>query len=118
MPAGRPTKYTPEIGQHLLDLMAQGFSITAAAGSLKISRETVYAWAKEKPEFSDALKSGRAARVYKLEQDLLSADAGPVVTSRIFALKNADAHEWREKQEVEHSGGITFKTVYEGKPDG
>jgi len=36
-----------------------------------------------------------------LERRLLTADAGPVVTSTIFALKNAAADDWREKQEID-----------------
>jgi hypothetical protein len=30
------------------------------------------------------------------------------VTSSIFALKNAAGDDWREKQEIEHKGGVTF----------
>lgn len=31
---------------------------------------------------------------------MLTAENGPQVTSRIFALKNADPEEWRDKTEV------------------
>jgi hypothetical protein len=37
---------------------------------------------------------------------LLNAEASPVVTSSIFALKNAAGDDWRDKQEVEHSGKV------------
>ena len=39
-----------------------------------------------------------------LERTLLSADNGPTVTSRIFALKNAAPDEWRDKQETALTG--------------
>lgn len=101
---GRPTKYKPVYCEEIINMMAQGFSLTAAAAELGISRETAYAWEREIPEFSDAIKVARGKRTLKLERDLLGASDGPTVTSRIFALKNACADEWREKQTVEQTG--------------
>lgn len=105
-PGGRPTKYKDEYCREIVNIMAEGFSLTAAAAELGLSRETVYAWERdgEHPEFSDAVKVARAKRTLKLERDLLSAEAGPVVTSRIFALKNACPSEWADKVVNEHSG--------------
>lgn len=100
----RPTEYKPELGEELIQLMATGLSITAAAAELGFHRDTIYDWAEKHPEFSDALKLGRGKRVHKLETELLTASEGPVVTARIFALKNADPHEWREKVVQEHTG--------------
>lgn len=84
--------------------MSKGFSKTAAAGSLGVSRERLLRWAEANPEFHDAIKDGEAGRVFRLEQDLLSAETGPQVTSRIFALKNADREEWGEKREPVDDG--------------
>jgi DNA-binding XRE family transcriptional regulator len=115
-PGGRPSKYKEAFCNEVIELMASGLSLTAAAASLGVSRETIYAWEREIPEFSDAVKVARAKRTLKLEKDLLGAESGPVVTSRIFALKNACAEEWREKQEVEQklsvSGSITYARDY------
>jgi hypothetical protein len=82
----------------------QGYSKTAFAGSIGVSRDTILEWAKGYPEFSGAVKQGEAARTRFLEMELLSADTGPRVTSRIFALKNACPDEWRDKQEHAHTG--------------
>jgi hypothetical protein len=113
MPAGRPTDYKPAYGDEIISLMATGLSLTAAAADLGFHRDTIYAWAEKHPEFSDALKLAKAKRVLCLEKDLLTAKDGPVVTSRIFALKNADPTEWREKQVTEHVGkdGGPIETV-------
>jgi transposase-like protein len=100
MAGGRPTDYTPELGEQLIAIMRQGYSITAAAAQLGFHRDTIYEWASVHPEFSDALKQGRGLRVFKLETDLLSAPDGPTVTARIFALKNAAPDEWRDRHEV------------------
>lgn len=101
---GRPTTYKPEYADHVRSLMAEGYSKTAAAGSLGVSRQRFIDWAEANEDFRDAIKDGEAARTFKLEQDLLTAETGPQVTSRIFALKNACPDEWKEKQAVEHTG--------------
>lgn len=104
MPAGRPTDYTPAIGEEILRLMAGGLSLAAAAAELGIHRQRVYDWEAKYPEFADTVNLARSKRQLFLERRLLSADHGPVVTSTIFALKNAGQGDWREKQEHEHSG--------------
>jgi len=102
MPAGRPTDYTPDLGEKIVALMETGLSLTAAAAENDVHRQRVYEWAERYPEFADAVKIGMAKRQAWLEKRLLSADTSPVVTSSIFALKNAGPADWRDKQEIEH----------------
>jgi hypothetical protein len=109
MPAGRPTDFTPELGDQILDLMADGLSLAAAAAELDVHRQRVYEWEAKHPEFADTVKLARSKRQLFLERRLLGAKESPVVVSTIFALKNAGAEDWRDKQEVEHSGGVTVK---------
>lgn len=106
MPAGRPTDFTPELGERILGLMTEGLSLAAAAAECDIHRQRVYDWEERHPEFADTIKLARSKRQAFLERRLLTAKEGPVVTSTIFALKNAAGDDWREKQEVEHSGGV------------
>jgi hypothetical protein len=102
---GQPTKYRPEYCEAVMAFMGQGYSLTAFAGSIQVGRETVYGWERTIPEFSDAVKAARSMRVTCLEGGLLSGEAaGPQITARIFALKNACPPEWRDKHEVEHTG--------------
>lgn len=90
MPAGRPSAYTPEVGEQVLAYMSQGYSITAAAGFIGVCAETIHNWAKAHPEFFNTLKRARAARVANLEQGMLQAGAtGASVGARKFALINA-----------------------------
>lgn len=103
MPAGRPSEYTPEIAEHCRAFMGQGYSLTAFAGEIGVNRDTVVDWQKKFPEFSEAVKDGQAARTKILETGLMREDlAGPQITARIFALKNASPEEWRDR--VEHTG--------------
>lgn len=107
--AGRPTDFTPTLGEEILSLMASGLSLAASAAELGVHRQRVYEWMDRHPEFADTVKLAQAKRQLFLERRLLSADAGPVVTSTIFALKNAGPEDWRERKEVEHSGELTVK---------
>lgn len=99
----RPTDFKPEYGPMILDLMSEGLSLTAAAAAIGIHRERVYDWVKKHDEFAHTVKLAQSMRVLWLEQRLYAAETGPKVTSTIFALKNADHREWRERQEVDHS---------------
>lgn len=101
---GRPTKYDPSYCQAVIDAGKQGFSLTAFAGQIGVCRDTISEWMKVHEDFSLAVKQHGAARTLKLEGDLLTAETGPTVTSRIFALKNAAPAEWRDKIVNEHSG--------------
>lgn len=117
--AGRPTDFTPSIGGEILELMAEGLSLAASAAALGFHRQRVYEWMERHPEFADTVNLAKGKRQLFLERRLLSAAEGPVVTSTIFALKNAGPEDWREKQDVQHSGDmtVTFKTVYENRGD-
>ncbi len=102
---GRPTDYTPEIGNVVYRLMSEGLSLTAAAGAMGIARATVHNWMKRYPELLDSVERGRAARVYKLETDMLGTDEVHVVHARRFALVNAAPAEWRRSGSG--SGSVT-----------
>lgn len=110
-PVGRPTKYDPRYCDEVIAFMAEGFSLTAFAGSIRVSRSTIQEWIEAHPDFSSAVKVGHAARTAQLESTLLRAPDGPTVTSRIFALKNAAPEEWREKQEIQHGGSVRVERV-------
>ncbi len=115
MPAGRPTKFDPSYCDEMIEDGKLGYSLTAFAGKIGVARSTINQWGEDHPEFSEAIKRHAAARTRFLEGGLLSSESGSQVTSRIFALKNAAPEEWREKQEVAHSGEITF-TIATGVP--
>lgn len=83
----------------------------AAAGHIGVCYDTLRAWQDEHPEFSQAVKEGQALRTIFLEDGLLSAESGPQVTSRIFALKNAAPEEWRDKTETEVNGNLKIEGV-------
>lgn len=110
MPAGRPTKYDPAYCEAVIETMAKGLSLTAFAGSIRVARSTINEWIDTYPAFSESVRVGKACRTAALEEGMLGAESGPAVTARMFALKNADPEEWRDKREVEHSGKMEVST--------
>lgn len=101
---GRPTAYNPDFCQIAIDFLAQGYSRTALAGHLGVTRQTVYNWSKDHPEFFDALSLGEAKTSLFWESRLIDiARGGDGNTSAtIFALKNRVSAEWRDAQHQVH----------------
>jgi len=108
MPGGRPTTYDPSLGERIVALMSEGLSLAAAAAECDVHRQRVYDWKETHPDFDELVKLAMGKRQAFLERRLYGSEVGPVVTSSIFALKNAAAEDWRDKQEVEHTGGLSF----------
>jgi hypothetical protein len=104
---GRPTEYRPEYCQLVIDYMAQGYSLTAFAGHIRQSRETVYRWTQAHSDFSDAVSRARGARVTALEAKLLKSRKGAETTAAIFALKNSAPDEWRDVRHTEHTHALS-----------
>jgi transposase len=102
---GRPSKYHPNYCDEIINFMATGYSVTAFAGSILVSRSTVYKWADEHPDFSDALNIGQARSSVWWEnclQNTAMTGQGNA-TAAIFGLKNRVAYEWRDKRELDMS---------------
>lgn len=104
-PVGRPSSYDPAYCEQVLEVMGKGLSLTAFAGHISVDRATIDNWRQEYPEFFLACRQGQAKRTQCLETGMLDpAMPGPAVHARRFALSNAAPEEWREKQQLEHSG--------------
>lgn len=107
MTGGRPSKYDPAFIEEVLPFMKQGYSTTALAGHLGVSRSTLYLWIEEYQEFSDAVKEGMAASAVWWENCLRNnAEKGEGnATSAIFGLKNRASDDWRDKREHDLRSG-------------
>lgn len=113
MPAGRPSDYREEYCEKAIEVLEKGYSLTVLAGELDTSRQTIDAWMKAHPAFLDAVRRGRAKGA-KVWEDRLAAssstkDAGNA-TSVAFGLKNLAADDWKDRQEIEHSGSLQTMT--------
>jgi DNA-binding XRE family transcriptional regulator len=97
----RPTKYEPKLADKLLEMMSQGLTKQEAAAELKISRDTMYRWAKEHKEFGESLKLGtewsEAVNISILRQGALGKINKFNPTA--FALLMNNAYGWSKSQE-------------------
>lgn len=132
---GRPTKYGSIDIEQVKRLAELGLTDKQMAYALSISEATLNTY-KEKPEFLESLKQGKAISDERVERSLFDRATGyshpedkmfchngivivepttkhypPDTTAAIFWLKNRKPKEWRDKQEMEHSGEVIQKTV-------
>lgn len=111
-PGGRPSKYEPEYCDRIVSFMDDGYSIASFAAEIGVARSTINKWAENYPEFSEALSRAQARRARWWEDRLrtIARDGGGpgASTAAIFGIKNAAGEDYREKQEIEHSGGMTI----------
>ena len=108
---GRPSLYDPAYCERAIEFMSEGYSVTALAGELRVSKDTVYEWIAAHADFSAAIKKGRACRVRALETKLLSTKIGVGVTAAIFALKNADPDEWRDLYQTQTDINVRIESL-------
>ena len=104
-PVGRPSKYRPEYCDMLVEHMAEGASMTSFAAEIDVSRETISEWSRVHPEFSVAVKKGKAKCAAWWERlgrtGAMGGEVNPTLV--IFGLKNMAGDDWRDKQELAHT---------------
>lgn len=83
------------------------------AENMGIAASTLYRWKNEHKEISEALKRGKEVVDYQVENALLNNALKGHTTAQIFWLKNRRPDKWRDKQDLEHSGGINVQNQYE-----
>lgn len=106
---GRPTLYQREIGAKVIALMAEGRSLDGCAALIGLHPDTMYEWQKRHPEFSEAVRAGRAAATTFWENRLIAVAAGEAGNAQAiqWALRNRSkaAAGWdHDRHKLEHSG--------------
>jgi hypothetical protein len=101
MAMGRPTKYDPAFVDRVVPFMAQGYSLVALAAELGVCYDTVNEWAKEYPDFSEAIKDGKVAAAKwwenALRRNALTGEGN--ATAAIFGVKNRCRQEWSDMRQ-------------------
>lgn len=114
MAGGRPTKYDPSYCDLVVEHCKTGASLTSFAASVDIARSTVNEWMEQHDEFSEAVKRAKAHCAAWWELNARNGATGEKdvnATLCIFGLKNMAAEDWREKQELQHSGGVKYERI-------
>lgn len=115
-----------------------GLTDEQIAKNLDITPSTLYEWKRRYSEISEALKKGKEVVDIEVENALLKRALGysyeekkvevseegtkvtktikevvPDTTAQIFWLKNRRPDRWRDKQDIEHSGAVNVRKVYD-----
>ena len=129
----RPTKFKEEYIPQAEKLCKLGATDMEIADFLEVDVRTLYRWKGENEAFCQALKAGKDVADERVERSLFARANGyehdevdirvvageikqtpirkyypPDTTAAIFWLKNRRPAEWRDKQEIEHKGGVTI----------
>lgn len=130
----RPSKFKPEFIGQAEKLSRLGATDMEIADFFEVEVRTLYRWKGEHEAFCQALKAGKAEADDRVERSLYARANGyehdevdirvvgggivktpirkyypPDTTAAIFWLKNRKPAEWRDKQDIEHSGDLIVK---------
>lgn len=133
---GRPSKYDPKFCDVLIEHMSKGLSYESFAGAIGVSKQTLYTWESEYPEFLDAKEIGlgksllyweqsgiKGAHTVEVEEEIAERDpngkpTGKMITVKvmrerpilppvwIFNVKNRFG--WRDRQPGEADVNVNF----------
>ena len=134
---GRPSPYRgAETCEQVHNFALLGMNDVEIAEELGVSHETVYAWKRQHPEFSEALSQGKVRADGKIALSLYKRAAGevkmpavkvsfdkdgnplyapyvehlaPDVGAMKMWLYNRRPKEWRDRREVEVTGGLEHR---------
>lgn len=104
---------TPECLLLLEGWARDGLTDEQIAENMGIVPSTLYRWKNEYEEISEALKKGKEVVDYQVENALLRNAIKGDTTAQIFWLKNRRPDKWRDKRDLEHSGGINVQNQYD-----
>lgn len=97
-PFGRPTKYDPKFVQMAIEYIGeQGKSVTQFARFIRVAKSSIYEWAKEHKDFSDALQLANDWSQAHWEDKLEGMMYSKEVNAPLVKLYFANRFKWTEK---------------------
>jgi hypothetical protein len=104
---GRPTTYTPELGQKIAEMIRLGFSEQSAAEYVGVARTTVTSWKETQPEFEREIEQARGGGKRFVASQLMKLILGGNTAACIFWLKTR-TQEFREQKVPERESAEDF----------
>jgi transposase-like protein len=107
-PGGRPTKYKSSMCDVAIECGRQGMTLAGIAAELDVSRDTLYRWRDEHPEFSDAIKKARDLAMSWWENTLrrqATMPNGGSTAAAVWAMKNQFREDYADRHELSGPDG-------------
>jgi len=111
MGKGKYQEWITEEGLIKLEGWAKdGLTDEQIAKNIGITAKTLYEWKNKFSDVCETLKRGKDVVDRQVENSLFESALEGNTTAQIFWLKNRKPKEWRDKQDIEHSGklGVTI----------
>lgn len=106
---GRKLKPLPATLEQIQTLAGLGMTIEEMCLYLGVTKKTLYKRMKDQPEIGDAVNAGRIKADAQVVKSLYTrATQHNDTTAMIFWLKNRQPDRFRDRHELEHSGGLKF----------
>jgi hypothetical protein len=106
------SKYLDSYPKLLLEFMViEKGSLTAFCAVVGCSSTTINKWMASHPALKDAYEVGKAYRSWSYEKLLFDCAKGKIkgnFSAIKFALMNYAGDDFKDKQEIEHSGNVVF----------
>lgn len=100
MPAGRPTKRTPEIEMKLEQAFSLGSTIVGACYYAGIGESTFHQWADKDPAFAERMKAHKQKPILKALQTIAGDMENPHTAKWYLEKKHED---FKPKQAIDHT---------------
>ena len=106
---GRPSAYEPEwMLPKIIEVGSRGGSLVQIAVSIGVTRQTIYRWAEEYPEFYYAMEMARllSQEWWEAQGQLgtFGAIDGYNASSYTFQMKNRFPRDWKDSKQTEIMG--------------
>ena len=89
--------YKPVHCQEVVEFMGRGYSLTAFAGEIGVSRATLDKWIQKHAPFARAVERGKARRARVLEDRLMGTKGSAAFGLHMEALKTAAPDDWQDR---------------------
>jgi len=102
---GAPCKYKPEYCELLKEHMGAGYSFETFAATIDVSKDTLYQWAKDFPDFSDAFDKSRVKCQMYWEKTGINGVNGKIrhFNGAVWAFWMKNRFQWHDNVKLEQT---------------
>ena len=112
------TSFTRKKGEVVLEALRNRLGAAAAAKSVGVSRQTLYNWRDENPDFNSAWDDIQESITDEIERSAISRAIEGDTTLSIFMLKTRRRDVYQERIEHTGEGGSPLTIVIRERGDG